>query len=136
MTYWLYQMSINSPNGWSHDDYQKAVCERNVTTRGVWRIQPKDLKPQKGDMIVLFFAWSGDPKGGICGWGEVMGYDEDEKNIDILPIKPSDYLKMNPILNAKVKDITKRIRRVFRGNMWKIEPDLLKPIRQMVEQLS
>ncbi len=135
MTWWLYQMSVNSEKGWSHDEYEKEVREGYTTKRSVWTIRPKGLKPQKGDMIVLFFAWTGDPKGGICGWGEVTGYDEEGGTIDIKPKEPSDRLKREPMLDDTVKDITKRIRGgFFQGNMWEIPPDLLIPIRYRLDK--
>ncbi len=137
MTWWLYQMSIYSKKGWSHDDYEKNVCEGYTTELTVLTIRPKGLKPQKGDMIVSFFAWAGDPKGGICGWGEVAGYDEEGGTIDFEPKEPSDHLKMKPMLDDRVKDITKRIRLgFFRGNMWEIPPDLLIPIRRILERVK
>jgi len=127
-------MSIHSDKGWPHEEYEAEVREGIPTKRSAWTVRPKGLKPQKGDMAVLFFAWSGDPKGGICGWAEVLAYDEEGGTIDFEPKEPSDHLKMKPILNDVVKDITKRIRRnMFVGNIWEIPPDLLTKIRQMIE---
>lgn len=72
-------MSIHSKKGWSHDDYEKNVCEGYTTNLSVCSIRPKDLKPQKGDMIVPFFAWTRDSQGGICGWGEITGTTKRER---------------------------------------------------------
>lgn len=136
MAYWLYQMSIHSENGWSHDEYEKEVRE-GTSTEGMYALKvrsPSGIKPQKGDMAILFFAWSGDPKGGICGWAEVLQYDEAEETIDLKPREPTDRLKVKPILNETVKDITKRIRRgFFQGNIWEVPPDLVLPFKQMIE---
>ncbi len=134
MVCWLYQMSVNSEKGWSHSEYEKEVREGIPTTgRYAGKVVSEHRKPQKGDMAVLFFAWSGDHKGGICGWAEVLGYDEEQGTIDFEPKEPSDHLKVNPILNDTVKDITKKIRRgFFQGNIWEIPPNLLLPIRQIL----
>lgn len=139
MTWWLYQMSVKDLRyNFSHAQYRADVCQGKVTKDWeVGTIRPKGLKPQKGDMVVLFYAWIGDPEGGICGWGEVTGYDEEGKTIDFEPKKPSDHLKMKPMLDDTVKDITKRIRLgYFRGNMWEIPLDLLIPIRRMIERVK
>jgi hypothetical protein len=135
MTCWLYQMSVNSKNGESYEKYKEEVNEGDITSWEIRKVRPDGLKPKKGDTIVLFYSWSRGSRGGIYGWAEVMAYDEKQKTIDFVPKKPSNNLKYEPILDAKVKAVTKAIRNNFyMGTMWKIPPDKEIQIRQMLEK--
>lgn len=136
MTAWLYQMHNKSKNFWgNHNEYEETVREGIIVELLAGKVVSNTgSKPKTGDTLTLFFAWTGDLKGGICGWGEVINYDEDAGTISVEPRNPSDLLKLKPILNGAVKDITKRIRHHFyQGNMWEIPPDLFITIRQMIE---
>jgi hypothetical protein len=122
---------------WSHDEYESSVNEGEETTYDVYKLRGKDKNPRKGDMIVLFYAPTKDPKGGICGYGEVSGYDEHVKTIDFRPVWPSDYLKTKPMWNHTVKGIIDKVRLGYpRGNMWIITPDLFTRLRQMIDQIQ
>src|SRR5271157_2961526 len=113
MTGWLYQMIADKRTSgyWSHEQYQATVCEGKYTTYDVRKLRSKSGKKiQPGDILVLFYAWSGDSKGGIYGWGKVAQYNEERSTIKFRPMRPSDYLKMHPILDDEIKEITKIIR--------------------------
>jgi hypothetical protein len=104
--------------------------------RGQIQTQNK-TKPQSGDTIVLFFAPHNNPEPGIYGWGTILDYDEDTKNILFEPKPPSDHMKLNPIWDINVKKWVKEIRKNFNSaTMWEITSDLLKPnkIPQVIPQ--
>ena len=71
----------------------------------------------------------------IIGKGNVTMYDEGKKTIDFEPIKPSDYLKRNPMWDGEVKGIIDEIKHNFnQGQMWVIPNDQLKRLNAMIDK--
>lgn len=128
MAYWLYQMS--SPV-WSSGLYRLEVWEGEHTNWQISRKVPKNKSPQMGDIMVLFYAPSGESDPGIYGWAVVIRFDGYE--VRFMPSSPSDYMKMNPVWDDDVKNIIDQIRgRVATGTVWEIEDSLFKQLRQKI----
>lgn len=108
--------------------YRKRVREGREYKwmRGQIQTQNK-TKPQSGDTIVLFFAPKNNPEPGIYGWGTILDYYEDTKNILFQPKPPSDHMRLNPVWDADIRKWTMDIRRNFyTATMWEISTGLLK----------
>jgi hypothetical protein len=118
---------------WSSDLYRLEVWEREYTNWAISRKVPKNKSPQPGDIMVLFYAPSGESDPGIYGWAVVIRFDGYE--IRFMPSSPSDYMKMNPVWSDDVKNIVDQIRGpVATGTMWKIEESLFKQLRQKIAE--
>jgi len=128
MAYWLYQMSSSV---WSSGLYRLEVWEGEHTNWQINRKVPQNKSPQTGDIMVLFYAPSGESDPGIYGWAVVIRFDGYEARF--MPSSPSDYLKMNPVWNDDVKKIIDKIRGpVKTGTVWEIEESLFKQLRQKI----
>ena len=127
MAFWLYQMSNDV---WKAEKYRVEVWEGNNTTWPVGRLLPAGKVPQYGDSIVLFYTGNDL---GVYGLAVLLRYEE--KEIYFRPVPPSDYLKMNPLWNDKVKSIVDEIRgKVKMGTMWEINDDQMKLLRTRITQ--
>ena len=129
MAYWLYQMSSNI---WSSGSYRIEVWEGEPTNWEINRKVPKVNSPQPGDIIILFFAPTGESDPGIYGWAVIVRFDEHE--IRFIPSPPSDYMKMNPVWDNDVKNIIHQIRPVAQGTLWEIEEKYFKALRQKIAE--
>ena len=131
MAAWLYQMNHAQ---FSHERYRNEVWEGTQVTNwggGEAKRRPKDV--QSGDILVLFYSKTNAPDPGIYGWGVVTYFDEE--TVNFRPVFPSDYLKMNPIVEGEVSEIIKHIRGpVATGTMWKIEREDLDKIRDLISE--
>ncbi len=130
MAYWLYQMSATV---WSPASYRLEVWEGEHTNWEISRKVPKTKDPQPGDIMILFYAPSGESDPGIYGWAVVVMFDGYE--VRFMPSSPSDYMKMNPLWNDDVKNIIDQIRGpVATGTVWEIEESLFKQLRQKIAE--
>lgn len=128
MAYWLYQMSSNY---WSSGLYRVEVWEGEHTNWPTSKKVPKDSSLQPGDIMMLFYAPSGEPDPGVYGWATVIRGDDEE--VRFIPCPPSDYMKMNPVWDNDVKTIIDKIRGpVATGTLWEIEDKLFKQLRQKI----
>ena len=125
MAYWLYQMSSNY---WSSGQYRVEVWEGEHTNWPTSKKVPKDSSLQPGDIMILFYAPSGEPDPGVYGWSVVIRGDDEE--VRFIPSTPSDYMKMNPMWDDDVKIIIDKIRGpVAMGTLWEIKDNLFMQLR-------
>lgn len=130
MAYWLYQMSSTV---WAPDQYRIEVWEGEHTNWQTNRVVPKGNSPQPGDIMLLFYAPTGESDPGIYGWVVVTRFDDGE--VRFRPSSPSDYLKMNPVWDDDIKNIIGQIRgKVATGTVWKINEELFKQLRKKITQ--
>lgn len=128
MAYWLYQMSSNI---WEPEQYRIEVWEGEHTNWQINRKVPKKSSPEPGDIMLLFYAPSGETDPGIYGWVVVTRFDGEE--VRFRPSSPSDYMKMNPVWDEDIKDLINEIRgKVATGTLWEIDEEIYKQLRQKI----
>jgi len=132
MACWLYQMSVDK---YSHERYRAEVWEGSVTqnwTLGTSTHKPKDILP--GDLVILFFARTGAHEPGIYGWGVVTFFDSEAGEMHFRPAPPSDYLKMNPVPEARISSVIDNIRDLPQGTVWRVDDKALGQLRQRIAE--
>lgn len=132
MACWLYQMNAKL---YRQERYRTEVWEGNTVTNwfiGEAKRRPKEVAP--GDIVILFYAKThATDRPGIYGWGIITLFDGGV--MDFRPVEPSDYLKMNPLLDDEVYNIIDEIRGGFpEMTMWKVDKEPLERLRQKIAQ--
>jgi hypothetical protein len=130
MPYWLFQMDITQ---WNPERYRNEVWEGSITQN--WRVgkkipAKKEIKP--GDTLVFLYVRTNAIKSaGIYGWGIVSWCNQ--KELHFRAVFPSDYLKMNPVPETKVREIVDKVRGgMKRGTMWELNQKQFEQIREQI----
>jgi hypothetical protein len=127
----LYQMSHKD---WPPERYREEVWERELVSWPAGRVIGKS-EPEPGDSMILWYAKTGNPDPGLYGWGVIVGTSaiQNRKRVRWRPVSPSDYLKMNPILDDEIAGIIDQIRKGMpRATMWPIPPEQIRSIRSRI----
>jgi len=129
MATWLYQMRANQ---YSTESYRKEIWEGQNIVWPTRRIQ-KGL-PESGDIAILFYVRTGAPKDcGLYGWGVILRYKIDSKEIVFRPTNPSDALKMNPLWDNEIDEVIREIQGKFaQWTMKKINDEHSKKLRDKI----
>ena len=138
MNYWLHQLSETN---YQISEYRQEIWENNNENWRLGKITPQGSSPEKGDIVVFYYAKSKAFDYGIMGWGIVLRYDpvdSNEKTIKEMRFRvasPSDYLKMSPLHTDKIVDVIDEIRgNSYQGTLWKISEKQMKIIREEIAQ--
>jgi len=134
MQAWLYQMRCTQD--WRPEDYRLEIWERNRTIWPAGNILPRGLgSVTSGDILVLFFAKSGNDYPGIYGWGVIYDYDQRRNKIAFQPTPPSDYLKSDPLWDDDLHRLLDHIREnAGRKTLWGVTWDEFSLIRHKLRE--
>jgi hypothetical protein len=131
MSVWLYQMSHRD---WPPERYREEVWEGELSSWPAGKVIG-GTNPEPGDSMVLWYARTGNPDPGMYGWGVVVGTSaiQRRKRIRWRPVTPSDYLKMNPLLDDETAAIVDQVRKGMpRATMWPIPHKHMRTIRERI----
>lgn len=131
---WFYQ--INAQN-WPPERYRAEIWEGERWYWPVGSIMQGRPAPQVGDTVVFFYARTGCQDPGFYGWAVIVEWldREGEKGMYFRPVRPSDWLKMDPWWDEEASRLGDEIRGAMpRGTMWRVREDLVPAIRRGIAQ--
>jgi hypothetical protein len=118
---WLYQMSEKT---WPAAQYRAEIWEGGTVYWPSRQIRAKGATPEPGDRLLCWYARTDAEAPGLCGWGVVLGFNDDREEIIWRPAAPADALKMRPLFDADLTARVDAIRGKFRqATMWQLDPD-------------
>jgi hypothetical protein len=117
---WLYQMSAQLDPKWGPAEYRAQAWEDTPITWPTHRVTGG--VPAIGDVVVTFFAPSGNPDPGIYGLGIITNVFPSRDHFEFRLCPPSDQLKTVPMWDTRLKRLVDRVRgRVKQGTLWPID---------------
>lgn len=105
MNTWLYQLNAKH---WSPKNFRHDIWEGR---RWYWEFGQKRGagSPEPGDVIVFYYARTGNPDPGVYGWAVVDSLTE-EHGLYFTPCAPTNWLKMDPWQSDELAELVKVIR--------------------------
>lgn len=130
MSAWLYQNVTNNNEPWGPNEYRMEVWEGIPVTWPVGTIRSRgnQKKIVRGDIVVFFFAKTGNLEPGIYGWGIILEIIESKtrNRIKFQVCAPSDYRKIAVAWDLELEKLVNRIRgKMTQATMWSINNEEL-----------
>lgn len=131
MATWLYQIDSKS---WPQERYRIEIWEGE---RWHWPVGQKSTQghePEAGDVIVFYYAKSGNTDPGFFGWAIILEWLPEDSSVYFRAVAPSDHLKMDPWWDAGAESLANDIRGAMKQRtLWFVDHELAVRLRAGVK---